>query len=195
MSDLAVEAPAPCDVTKTCAACKQAKPLEDFTRLRRSKDGRREYCRLCSRARSRTWQRARARPCEDCGTPTSREGIERCVACSNKAKAGDKHHKYKSGRHTTPSGYVYLSGYQDHPNANAVGQISEHTLVMSRKLGRPLIKGENVHHLNGVRNDNRPENLELWSRVQPPGQRVEDKVAWAIEILQTYRPELLKEQT
>lgn len=91
-----------------------------------------------------------------------------------------------------PSGYVYLSGFQEHPNSNAVGQISEHILVMSQKLGRPLVKGENVHHLNGQRDDNRPENLELWSRVQPPGQRVEDKIQWAIELLKLYRPELLK---
>lgn len=137
---------------------------------------------------------SRSRPCEDCGTPTSREGIARCITCSNKSNGGERHYNYKGGQHTTPSGCVYLSGYHDHPNANAVGQISEHVLVMSRKLGRPLIKGENVHHLNGQRDDNRPENLELWSRVQPPGQRVEDKVAWAIELLQLYRPELLKEQ-
>jgi hypothetical protein len=62
---------------------------------------------------------------------------------------------------------------------------------MSRMLGRPLRKGESVHHRNGVQNDNRPENLELWSRAQPAGQRVEDKVAWAKEILGLYDPEAL----
>lgn len=45
-----------------------------------------------------------------------------------------------------------------------------------------------VHHKNGNRSDNRPENLELWSKSQPPGQQVEDKVRWAREILERYEP-------
>ena len=62
---------------------------------------------------------------------------------------------------------------------------------MAERLGRDLLAEESPHHLNGDRADNSVENLELWSSSQPPGQRVSDKVTWALLLLETYAPDKL----
>jgi hypothetical protein len=72
----------------------------------------------------------------------------------------------------------------EHPRA--VSGPYEHILVAEELLGRYLLDGENVHHRNGVRDDNRPENLELWTTPQPSGIRVSDALSWAHAIIDRY---------
>ena len=57
---------------------------------------------------------------------------------------------------------------------------------MEKMIGRPLDKFETVHHKNGERQDNRPENLELWSSRNPRGQRIGDKMKFVDEMILQY---------
>ena len=101
-------------------------------------------------------------------------------------KRGAKNVNWKGGRFKSKIGYVFIL-MREHPKADIKGYVLEHRLIMEKKLGRMLFDNENVHHKNGIRDDNRIENLELWSTSQPFGQRVEDKVKWAKEILKIYK--------
>ncbi len=85
----------------------------------------------------------------------------------------------------TPEGYILIYN-ATHPNSNVNGCIFQHIFVMSEHLKRPIKKGESIHHINGVRDDNRLENLEIWHRSHPPGQRLNEKIEWAKNFLEEY---------
>lgn len=96
----------------------------------------------------------------------------------------------KNGRHRVP-GIDKSINEQGYVRTTFNGKRGvEHRYIMEQHLGRKLYPHENVHHINGIRHDNRLENLELWSKSQPAGQRVEDKIAWAKEILEQYGYEI-----
>lgn len=159
----------------TCGRCHRDKPRTQYA------PGS-DWCKRC--VTTHNTNRRYGRTCSECGasiTNYAKTGL--CVPCN-----GISRRKNTVRRMINASGYAMLSGYRGHPRANDKGYVLEHVIVMSNLLGRDLFPGENVHHKNGVKDDNRPENLELWVVSQPAGQRPADLVAWAHEILDRYAP-------
>ncbi len=140
---------------KVCVTC---------TKRFHADNPKRRFCsRVCANA-------ALLRPvfCAQCGQPCKLPKHRYCSkACVNTMRKlrGDK---VTRGR---PLGATRMA--TDGYIAERVegGFRLQHRVVMERKLGRALLPRETVHHLNGVRTDNRPENLELWAKAHPPGQR------------------------
>lgn len=104
----------------------------------------------------------------------------------------------ESSQGTFGAGTITHAGYRSLPcppewsaMATKQGRVLEHRLVMARTIGRPLLPDETVHHKNGVRLDNRPENLELFSGNHGKHQSADDMVTDAVAVLKRYAPELL----
>lgn len=111
---------------------------------------------------------------------------EMCSSCWATKQSLSLNGNWKGGKTKHKSGYVLIRK-PEHPRAKSnSGYVFEHILVIENSIGRYLLPGENVHHLNGIRDDNRIENLELWTKPQPSGIRAEDALQWAKEIIKLY---------
>lgn len=181
---------------KSCLVCEK-----QFTPSYRSSD--QKYCssKCCSKAAYRNRKKLPLKlqeiNCEVCDKIFKQKSLSnRCYCSSDCCDLGRSRKSQglivkrprvlvRYSGHTNKNGYRLLA--LKHPNSSKQGKILEHVLIMSNFLKRPLKKGETVHHKNGIRNDNRIENLELWSHSHPPGQRVEDKIAWCKEFLEQYK--------
>lgn len=87
--------------------------------------------------------------------------------CANCARAGKNSVHWKGGRSKHPTGYIKIRLTPDHPLFSMADKhrlVSEHRLLLAEKIGRPLLDHEVVHHKNGIKDDNRIENLELLER-------------------------------
>jgi hypothetical protein len=169
--------------TKYCAGCDTVKRYEEFWAAKATASGRTVYCIPCSKKKKPKGI------CKKCNVESTTGVYEMCKGCSGRTRRENTQKK----RSITDKGYIEIRGMQGHPNSRKNGSMFEHTLVMEQILGRPLFSHENVHHKNGVRHDNRPENLELWTSCQPPGSRVDNAIEWAIELLTQYGYQVTKE--
>ena len=111
-----------------------------------------ESCRI--RARKHYYEK-RKHPCIICGQPCK---ASICQSCSSTHRYYDKH-----------NGYVHLR-MPDYPNAQKNGTVLEHRYIMEQFWGRQLTSNEVVHHLNGIRNDNRIQNLAIVGKHSHPNK-------------------------
>ena len=164
---------------KECTVCKKKLEYSKFHKHPRSKDGWHPRCKQCRKE-------TEYKTCPVCNVCKIHPSTKTCRACyRDHVSVPENTSGWKGGRLAENKGYVRIRS-KDHPYGGLRGYVFEHRLVMEKHLGRYLKKHEIVHHKNGVRNDNRIENLELCTYSQPPGKRVEDLIDWCKEFLEEY---------
>lgn len=195
-----------------CSVCASSKPASEFPKKPRTRRGVGTTCNSCRASQMRELRarnKAKGIICgvDSCDRPAHSGRL--CIGHrKRKDRLGEEYDPYSDtvpighpgkrrstpqspGRWPTGTGYILCVFYDD---LGVRRSILEHRKVMQESIGRDLYPEETVHHLNGVRDDNRIENLELWSSHHPKGQRSVDKTNWAIETLIRYLPEALNDE-
>ena len=133
----------------------------------------------------------------DCGTKKIVLGIS-LTSCNSKSCGcsrgkGETSHAWRGGICYDADGYIHCYA-STHPCSDVRGYVLQHRLIMEDVIGRRLLSNEHVHHKNGIRSDNRVENLELWAVPHPYGQKIEDLVNYSINLLRLYKPDALSRE-
>lgn len=186
---------------KKCYECQESKPISNFWKVAKNPDGLNIRCKACLKVQRQNKRQSIADSFQcsvsECGKRATNKTPQGYLCDMHrqrlylKGEVGDAKSTFlHPGGRGSGAYYLHPDGYRV---VGKPGQLKlEHRVLMEQLLGRPLEPHENIHHRNGVRDDNRPENLELWSTSQPKGQRWQDKAEWAIEILKLYCPQILR---
>ena len=150
----------------------------------------RNYCSRSCYAKGqliRASERAKNSDIPRCFIPgCARAGFSRGLCSAHYQRRKTKTRMDTPIQKKTKGGGEWANGYGYIISNTPSGHMMKHRWVMQQHIGRPLLRQETVHHINGDRTDNRIENLELWSDSHPAGQRVADKLAWAREFIAQY---------